>query len=153
MPGRGVTTRCCSARWAINWRTSGGDDTNLAIADVTRHAWVQLQQDDGTWLDLDPTMPDAQPGDTLTAAGTTADKVADTDVQMIGLRVAAEMLTGGELISQELLAVSLPTWDVAERQILISFTPEAGSGPLGGPGGLLGGGGSLEQLGAGAGNR
>jgi hypothetical protein len=117
------------------------DASALAVSDVTRHAWIQVQQDDGTWLDLDPTLPDAQPGQALTAADATSDQIAEADLHTVHVVVTSEMLVGSELNEQQLIEVTLPAWSAADQQILLSFTPETGSGPLGGPGGLLGGGG------------
>jgi hypothetical protein len=119
------------------------DATAQAQADVTRHSWVQLQQPDGTWLDLDPSMPDAQPGQTLTSAEITADAVPDSDVAMVTLRLNAEMLQGGQLATTAVLDVGFRAWAAADQQIVLTFTPTSGTGGglLGSPGGMLGGGG------------
>jgi hypothetical protein len=105
---------------------------------------VQVQQPDGTWLDLDPSMPDAQPGDALASADTTADEVPDADVAMVTVRLNAEMLQGGQLATTPVLDVGFRAWAAADQQILLTFAPtsEAGGGLLGSPGGVLGGGGN-----------
>ena len=117
------------------------DGTAAAVADVTSHAWVQLQQADGTWLDLDPTMPDAQPGQTLTDPSTTADTVPLEQRQTVTLRVIAETLQDGTLGETVVLDVPLDAAAAAGQQVLLTFAPASSGGGLINPGGLLGGGG------------
>ena len=128
---------------ALGDRLAGlaADATGLSTSDVTDHAWVQVQDADGTWLDLDPTMPDAQPGETLTTASTTAGTVPDASIHTLGLRVVTQMLQGGALTETSVLDVTVPAWVVAGQQLLLTFTAASDGGLLGGPGGLLGGGG------------
>lgn len=121
--------------------TLDADATDAARADVMAHAWVQLQQTDGTWLDLDPSMPDAQQGQTLTAAATTSDSMPDAMVQTVTLRVIAEVLQDSALTETTALEARLPAWVAADEQVLLAFQPDTGSGGLVNPGGLFGGGG------------
>lgn len=120
--------------------TLTADTTDRARADVLRHAWVQAQMTDGTWLDLDPSLPDAQPGDTLTAADSTAAEIAATDMPSIGIRIVAEHLVGGSLAETVVMDESLPAWALARQQVLLAFVPEGSGGGLLGGGGLWGGG-------------
>jgi transglutaminase-like putative cysteine protease len=118
------------------------DATAAAIADVTRHAWVQVAQDDGTWLDLDPSLVDAAPGDTLTTPDETTDALAQTDMHMVRIRLAAEHLRSGALHEDWYLDTALPAWVLDDEQLILTFAPKgSGDGGLLGPGGLLGGGG------------
>jgi len=82
---------------ALGDRQIGSPEAEAAaglLADVTRHVWVQLD-DDGSWLDLDPTLADAQPGDVIVPAMQTLDAIPDTDRQSVALRVVAETLVDG----------------------------------------------------------
>jgi hypothetical protein len=107
------------------------------VADVTHHAWVQVQQN-GTWEDLDPTMPGAQPGTTLAAATSTPDALAEGDQQTITLSVIVETVSDDGLTTSTVLEQRLDAASAADSQLLLTFQvdPNAGDG-----GGLLSGGG------------
>ena len=132
---------------ALSKRLSGldADGTATATAEVARHAWVQIQQVDGTWLDLDPSLPDSQPGETLTTAATISDVLPDDARQTVTIRVIAETLQDGALSESTVLATRLDPSVAADQQVLVTFTPDTGTsggGLLGnGVGGVLGGGG------------
>jgi hypothetical protein len=103
--------------------TAPADD---AIAAVTHHTWVQSQRD-GTWVDLDPTMPDAQVGDVPAPAATTSDTIPATEHAAVRIRVLAENLVDG--VSQDLVALD-QTIDAATASAattLLSFRPYAAS--------------------------
>ena len=119
------------------------DGTAAAMADVAPHAWIQLQMPDGTWQDLDPSLPDARPGQVLTAATVTQDDVPLADRDMVTLRVIAEMLQDGALSGSTVLEASLDSASAARQQVVIAFQPAGAGGSLlgGGVGGVLGGGG------------
>ena len=118
------------------------DSTDAARADVTSHAWVQLQRPDGSWLDLDPSMPDSNPGGSLTSADSTGDVIPEDSIQSVTVRVIAENLQDGALGESTVLEATLPAWVAADQQVLLAFLPDTGGGGLlGNPGGLLGGGG------------
>ncbi len=120
---------------ALGDRLAGlaADATAAAITDAGSHAWVQLQQADGSWLDLDPSMADAQPGIALTTAETTADIMPDEAYQTLTLRVIAETLADGSLSEVTVLEAVLPASVAAGQQVLITFQPASGGG------GMLGG--------------
>lgn len=117
------------------------DATALAIADVIPHAWVQVQQTDGSWLDLDPSMPDARPGIPLAIALSTGDAVPTSEAHTVGVRVIAEHLVGSELRETLVMDEALPAAAASDQRIFLAFTqPGQGGGGLLGPGGLFGGG-------------
>jgi hypothetical protein len=99
---------------------------------IAHHAWVQVLDGD-SWVDYDPTMPEAEPGQVLAPAAQTADDVAAADRQAVTLRVVTETLTDGVLAEATPLEVRFDAADAAARQILLLF--QAGGG---GGGGLLG---------------
>ena len=120
---------------ALGDRLAGlaADATDAAFTDATRHAWVQLQQADGSWLDLDPSLADARPGVALATAATTADVMPDEAYQTLTLRVIAENLADGALSEATVLEAVLPASAAAEQQILVTFQPASdGGGMLGG---------------------
>jgi hypothetical protein len=64
-------------------------------ADLSDHWWVQVE-DGGVWMDLDPTLPDAEPGQTLAAAGDTLvpDDLGDDRRHTLTVRVIGEVWHG-----------------------------------------------------------
>lgn len=118
------------------------DATQHAITDVIPHAWVQVELTDGSWLDLDPSMADAQPGDTLTTAEATSDAIPATELHTLGVRVLAEHLVGSNLEETTVMDETLPAAAAGDQRIFLAFTPTGGGGGgLLNPGGLFGGGG------------
>jgi transglutaminase-like putative cysteine protease len=119
------------------------DGTDAALTDLASHAWVQLQGPDGTWLDLDPSMPDATAGEALTTADATGEVMPADRIQTVTVRVIAENLVEGTLEEATVLEAALPAWEAADQQVLLTFLPGTGDGGLLNPGGLFGGGGGL----------
>lgn len=112
-------------RRALGDRLTGtaGDDT-VALADVTRHVWVQAFI--GTsWVDLDPTLPDAQPGSTITPALGTLLAVPAADRQTVQVSVVAEHLADGALTQDTVLDHTLDAADDAAKIITLTFKPQA----------------------------
>jgi hypothetical protein len=104
--------------------TSGDDE---AIA--TEHAWLQILDEGGDWLDLDPTLADATPGDTLTSAETTFDEVPPEAQHQLGIRLVAESLTDDGPSSEAVLDETLPASLAADSDMWLLFAPEnSGSG-------------------------
>jgi transglutaminase-like putative cysteine protease len=95
---------------ALGDRIAGlaADATDASIADATSHAWVQVELPDGSWLDLDPSLADAQPGTALATADTTADVMPEAHSQTMTLRVIAESLAEGALSEATVLEAVLP---------------------------------------------
>lgn len=92
---------------------------------VRSHVWVQVEQIDDTWLDLDPTLPDAVSGATLTAVTSTSDEVpADAQHQVV-VRVMVETLEDGALKEIVALERTLRAADAAGSEIWLYFQPEA----------------------------
>ena len=86
-----------------------------ALAD---HWWVQADID-GAWVDLDPTLPDAVPGDTLTAATLRFDL---TDLrQLAAVDGACRDLSCGDRLHRVTIRAVAETWDgetLAETELL-----------------------------------
>lgn len=107
-----------------------------ARAAIRQHAWVQVQQPDGGWLDLDPSLSGSMPGSTLTKATAAADQVPMAFHNQVVVRVLVEMLEDGELSEEVSLEKSLPAADAAHSEIWLYFQPEAAGGGGGGVGAL-----------------
>jgi len=99
----------------------GGVDRGAAGYDASvlgDHWWVQVAADGG-WLDLDPTLPDAAPGDTLTDATLRFDL---TDLrQLAAVDGACTDLSCGDRLHRVTVRVIAETWDgetLSEHEVL-----------------------------------
>jgi hypothetical protein len=99
------------------------NDRDVALDDVRRHAWVQAFIGTG-WVDLDPTEPDAQPGDRLAEPSLVVEEVPDEDVPRVSISVVADTYDGQAIVQTEVLSRALPAWQAADSQILLWFQPE-----------------------------
>jgi transglutaminase-like putative cysteine protease len=82
-----------------------GVATGMPALEQASHTWVQVE-DGSTWLDLDPTMPDAGPGDHWATSGATFDVFADDMRHVVVFSVTLESLLGGVLAQEPVLRVS-----------------------------------------------
>ncbi|MET0773351.1 MAG: hypothetical protein ABWZ82_09720, partial [Candidatus Limnocylindrales bacterium] len=88
------------------------------------HVWVQLAQG-ADWLDLDPTLPDALPGDTLAEGGSILDAVPEDWRHTVTLRVVAETLEDGALAERTVLDHELDAAAAAHDDIHLALQPES----------------------------
>jgi len=73
-----------------------------------RHVWVQYAS--GTdWIDLDPSMPDAEPGDVFAADPTPLDAIPDDLMHRVSFRLVAEQVAGDAVARNELLSFEAPS--------------------------------------------
>ncbi len=117
-----------------------GDDPGSSRADavvpdlraaIRSHAWVQLGQADGTWLDLDASLPDAGWGVTLAQAATTSTDVPGEMRHAVVVRVLVETLDAGDLEEAVYLEVPLTSVEAAGTEMWLLFQPEQSSGDVG----------------------
>ncbi len=87
---------------------TGGPAPDLS-ADVRHHVWVQVAWG-AEWLDEDPTLADAQPGQTLTTPTSVVASLPDSDDQTVTVAVLDETLQGGQLTRSSVLS---QTFDAA----------------------------------------
>ena len=102
---------------------AAGEPDRLA-ASVRDHAWVRLE-DDGTPVDLDPTLPETGVGEVLAADGVAVGAVPHEQLARLDVRIVAERLADGALDEETLLEQSLIAADAAEQEIWLSFQPAA----------------------------
>ena len=98
-----------------------GDLSGPVLAD---HAWLQVQQDDGTWLDLDPTLAEAEPGDTLTSVETTFDELPPEAYHALTVRLVAEGRSDNGPTAEIVLDETIPASVAADRDMWLLFAPE-----------------------------
>jgi transglutaminase-like putative cysteine protease len=106
-----------------------------AVAEAARHVWVQVE-DGGQWRDLDPTLPDADPGEALGQATETLDVLPDSLSQGVTFEVVRETLADGVLVTDTLLSQRLDAEAAADSDVYLTFVrvPDPGSGDLFGGG-------------------
>ena len=114
-------------RSALGDRLDGmaGPADDAATSDPRRHVWVQALSG-SEWVDLDPTMADAQPGETLTAAIATGAEIPAEDRQTVHLQVVAETLAFGVLDSRPILDATLDAAGSADSEVFLYFQPALG---------------------------
>ena len=76
------------------------------------------------WLDLDPTLTNAQTGETLTPADRVATELPASEVHRVGVAVQADILDGSGLHAQTLLDETLDAWSAASGETYLMFVPE-----------------------------
>jgi hypothetical protein len=82
-------------------------------AALNDHWWLQAQQN-GTWTDLDPTLPDAKPGAHLaTASGDPADAFPDALQATVEIRLVGTFFENGASSDKTLLDATAKTADLA----------------------------------------
>lgn len=112
-------------------------DRNALLSD---HWWVQVESA-GAWVNLDPTLPGAQAGDTLTSAearfalpelrflaavdGACSDLACGDRLHRVKIAVVAESWDGEELKEQELFGTEVLTADAALATIVFAGQPDA----------------------------
>ncbi len=119
-----LLTQALAAAGALETLGAGAELPDLRAA-IRAHVWVQVEQIDDTWLDLDPSLPDASPGNVLTTATTTADEVPAEANHLVVVRVLAETLEEGVLQQVVALEQTLAAADAAGSELWLYFQPEA----------------------------
>ncbi len=99
-----------------------GSANQEAIAATKDHVWVQMAFG-AQWLDLDTSMPDAQPGQVLAKVQQVLDTVPDNLMQTVSLRVVAEVLSGGQLSESTVLEQKVVAADANGEIIYLTFVP------------------------------
>lgn len=106
---------------------------------LSDHWWVQVESN-GEWVDLDPTLPDAQVGSTITAAearfdlpevrflaaveGSCRDLACGDRLHRVKLAVVAESWDGEQLSEQELMSTELLAVDGVTNDVAFAGLPE-----------------------------
>jgi len=90
-----------------------------------QHVWVQYA-DGSLWVDLDPTVPNAQAGRTYATVLETVDQLPDELYHGVTFRLTAEVVRGGQAVREELLTHHLRSQDLVGIPVILAHTePEA----------------------------
>jgi transglutaminase-like putative cysteine protease len=100
------------------------DSAQLSLDNLSDHYWVQARIN-GVTTDLDPSRADAQLGQKLTSATGDFDplQLPDDLFQHIRLRVVADLLTGSELSSVDVLSEEFRAVDLFAKNIRVAIAP------------------------------
>ena len=102
-----------------------GSDGSAASSDPRPHVLVQVLSG-SEWVDLDPTLADAQPGEALADAIATDAEIQASDRHTMLLEVITETLTGGQLERGTVLDLELEAADASTSEIFLCFQPAIG---------------------------
>lgn len=100
------------------------------LGEMNPHVWVQTEVE-GTWLDLDPSLPDAIPGRTFATVEQVISELPGELFQHLTIRVMAEHLSNGKVVPSTLLEVSHSAIDLVDRQIALIHTQASGFNGIG----------------------
>ena len=106
-----------------NGALDAGVDEAEARADARHHVWVRMPFG-ATTLDLDPTLPENQPGDRLAAVDSVAPDISDELRHSVHLQVVLEELDGSELLERVVLDEQLEAVDASEAKLFLLFQPD-----------------------------
>ncbi|GIW04523.1 MAG: hypothetical protein KatS3mg059_1143 [Thermomicrobiales bacterium] len=112
---------------------------NLAVAGITlapvtpplpelehsQHVWVQYAAG-GTWVDLDPSIPNAEPGKTYARLIQTVDALPEELFHTVSFRAVLETVQGGQPVRQDALSYQARAQDLVGVPLtLMHVTPES----------------------------
>lgn len=104
-------------------RTQAIDATRAGVIDAVRaHVWVQ-RRSGAEWLDLDPTLPTAVPGQVLAPAAETLDALPDALDHVVRIRLEEERLDGDALTTNQLLTYEAPAAAAGDSELVLLFGP------------------------------
>lgn len=106
-----------------------GSSTEALLAEARSHYWLQVEQN-GRWVDLDPSFADAAVGKTSAAAAETFDALPDVLYHRVTVRVLAEVSDGSQAQTTELLTYSARAADLSATGVLLAHVPENWQGPV-----------------------
>lgn len=91
---------------------------------LRQHYWVQVNQN-GSWVDLDPSAPSLRPGQHLGNADASFSSAAlpDDAYVVLEIRIVATFLRGGALQDQTLLGIAQKVPDLVGQSLEISILP------------------------------
>jgi hypothetical protein len=105
----------------INTLATGAPD--LSLSHTRQHVWVQMAAGP-TWVDMDPSMPDAVAGQPLVPATTTTDSIPPESYQTVELQLIAQTNTDGQLTESTILQRRFSAADDATSEVFLYFQPD-----------------------------
>jgi hypothetical protein len=101
-----------------------GMETASILEDLRDHWWIQLEENGG-WLDLDPTIMNAKPGDTVTSVKNTwnAEDLDEDLFHHLTIRIIVERWEKGSLKEETILEHDLQPSDLVGERIELHHDP------------------------------
>ena len=103
--------------------TASGGPTPDLPAEVRHHAWVQVAWG-AEWMDEDPTLQDAQPGQTLTSPTSTPATLPVSDDKTVTIEVLDQTLQAGRLAETSVLTHTFDAASASPSEIFLYFQPQ-----------------------------
>ncbi len=100
------------------------ENNNANYKTLQDHWWVQLKKEGG-WMDLDPTLPDSRPGQTIADIENTyePDELDDQLFHSIQIRVVAEQWKNGSFQQHTVLEYTLRPSELFGKRIVLHHLP------------------------------
>ena len=111
----------------------GGAETALARSDerlraiMSDHYWVQIKAG-SEWLNLDPTLPESEPGQTIAQMFKYFEKVPTHLYQLFELEIFSEFQTGNRTARTRVLRYTSLAMDLHERPLTLVFLGRGSDG-------------------------
>lgn len=97
----------------------------LPASEKAKHVWVQYASGP-EWVDLDPTLPNAQPGQRWSKATSTVPALPSDLDHIVTVRLVLETIAGGQLIEAELLSHQATSAELTGQKLLVIHpTPDS----------------------------
>jgi hypothetical protein len=107
---------------------AGAVSLQTLLQETAAHYWTQWEQD-GKWIDLDPSFADSLPGKSLVAAENTYDSIPDALFHRVTIRVRLEECQGTKATIREVLKTTVKAADLAAEDRILGHWPENWKGP------------------------
>jgi len=109
--------------------TPPGSSLEDLVNQTRSHYWVQVDQN-GRWVDLDPSFADAAVGKTYAPVDETPNDLPDALYHRVGIRMLAEVSDGTQVQTTELLTYAARSADLSAVGALLVHVPENWQGPV-----------------------
>ena len=137
LPDRGQQIRAQGSKWlqesidliqgqlAAAGITLAGSAAEFPELERNQHVWVQFAVGP-EWIDLDPSVPGAEPGATFATDPKIMNALPDALAHSVAFRVYAEKIQGGQPVQSDLLTYQASSADLVGRSIsFLHAQPEA----------------------------
>jgi hypothetical protein len=117
-------TEALSKLLEVDRRKESGKERASMLKDLKDHWWIQVEENSG-WLDLDPTIRNAKPGETLTSIKKTWDaEDLDEDLfHLLTIRIIVERWEEGSLKEETVLEHTLHPSNIIGERIELHHDP------------------------------
>lgn len=101
----------------------GGDPLDVLASEAEEHVWVQAKAGD-RWIDLDPSVFLAEPGEALATAASTPERLPEEWVHRVTFRGIVETYDAGKVTPKTLFEQTYPAWELSGLPVVYSCSSE-----------------------------